>query len=279
MLNMKDVSKKFNNKIILDKINLEIRSSQVVGLVGVNGSGKTTLMKSILQLMTIDGGEIKMMGNVFSREHFKSIGSMIETPIFHNNLTGFENIKIHKKMIKTKIFFDTDFVLKLVGLSKDDYLNKKVKNYSLGMKQKLGFIRAVIHQPKLLILDEPTNGLDPIAIVKFREAIKLLATKYNISTLLSSHLLTEVEQTCDSIYFLSNQKLVRNEFKSSWAMKIRNLDVELDFKHKISNEVIIIEELSIPVKQFIANNLSDIIYFKQSNNLEEYFIDKENYNG
>lgn len=207
MLKINNVSKKFDAITVLNDISLELDKGQIYGLLGENGAGKTTLMKSIVGLTSIDQGEILVSGKDVSKniEILNSIGAMIETPVFYEYLTATENLALHC-MYKGAELSEIDRTLEIVEMMTQK--NKKVKKMSLGMKQRLGIARALIGFPKMLILDEPINGLDPRGIKEMRLMFKEIA-KSGTSILISSHILSEIESISDTIGFMHEGNLIR----------------------------------------------------------------------
>lgn len=204
-INVLNVSRKFDEKMILNHISFRAKKGEIIGLLGANGAGKTTLLKLMSGLLEPDEGEVSILGRNtwYERDKvLKNIGVMIETPVFYEHLTAFENIQIHLEYMGVQT--DINQILTLVGLVGVD--KKPVSKFSLGMKQKLGIARAISHNPKVLLLDEPINGLDPVAILEVRELLKKLKEQ-GMTILLSSHILNEVFETVENIVILSNGKL------------------------------------------------------------------------
>lgn len=204
-INVLNVSRKFDEKMILNRISFQAQKGEIIGLLGANGAGKTTLLKLMSGLLEPDEGEVSILGRNtwYERDKvLKNIGVMIETPVFYEHLTAFENIQIHLEYMGVQT--DINQILTLVGLVGVD--KKPVSKFSLGMKQKLGIARAISHNPKVLLLDEPINGLDPVAILEVRELLKKLKAQ-GMTILLSSHILNEVFETVENIVILSNGKL------------------------------------------------------------------------
>lgn len=204
-INVLNVSRKFDEKMILNRISFQAQKGEIIGLLGANGAGKTTLLKLMSGLLEPDEGEVSILGRNtwYERDKvLKNIGVMIETPVFYEHLTAFENIQIHLEYMGVQT--DINQILTLVGLVGVD--KKPVSKFSLGMKQKLGIARAISHNPKVLLLDEPINGLDPVAILEVRELLKKLKEQ-GMTILLSSHILNEVFETVENIVILSNGKL------------------------------------------------------------------------
>jgi len=195
--------KHFKGHPAVDQVSLNVRRGTVYGLLGPNGAGKTTFLKMIAGLIQPTSGEIHFDGKPWSRASFEQIGTLIESPALYGNLTARENLKVHTLMLglpEPRI----DDVLKTVDLAHTG--KKKASQFSLGMKQRLGIAIALLKQPRLLILDEPTNGLDPIGIQELRELIRSFPAR-GITVLLSSHALSEVEQIVDDVGIISGGKL------------------------------------------------------------------------
>ena len=204
ILNIENVTKSFGNKKILKNVSFSINSGDILAFIGPNGSGKTTTIKLILGLQTIDKGKISINGYDINKNYKKAIskvGAIVENPDSYMYLTGYQNLKLianlYPNINESKILE----LLELVGLSdrKDDKVNK----YSLGMRQRLGIAKSLINDPNLLILDEPTNGLDPAGIKDLRELLKHLAQK-GLAILISSHNLSELESFCNKVCMINN---------------------------------------------------------------------------
>ncbi len=193
----------------VDDISLQIREREIYGLIGPNGAGKSTLIKLLLGLITPDSGLIEISGLDVSKnqiEVYKNIGAIIESPSFNNALTGRDNLKYLSIYQGGVNMADIDYALELVGLL--DRANDKFSQYSLGMKQRLGLAQAIMHKPKFLILDEPTNGMDPNWIITVRKLFKNLVDELGLSILISSHILGELQLLCDRFGVISQGKLV-----------------------------------------------------------------------
>ena len=211
ILEVKNLQKSYNNKKVLDIDSLEIEEGAIYGLIGKNGAGKSTLMKSILGLVKKDGGLVKVFGQEVNprnqKDLNKNLGALIENPSFYDHLTGYENLEIICKLKGIKIE-EIPKTLAMVGLN--NVGKKKAREYSLGMKQRLGIAMALIGSPKLLILDEPINGLDPQGIEEMRNLFKNLVKNTSTSILISSHILDEMEKIATHIGILINGKLTYN---------------------------------------------------------------------
>ena len=208
IVDVRSVEKSYGSSQVINHCSFKIYEGEIYGLLGINGAGKTTLMKMILGLQRIDKGSISFLGREVGNdpEYLSNIGSVIETPAFYEHLNARELLSMHLGYMQKKA--DISGILHLVGLENAD--QKPVSQYSLGMKQRLGLARAIIHHPKLLILDEPLNGLDPIAITEMRGLMKKF-TAGGMSILLSSHIIGEVRHTADRIGILSGGS-VKQEF-------------------------------------------------------------------
>lgn len=200
VIETKQLTKIYGKQTVVSNVSLHVKRGRIYGLLGRNGAGKTTIMKMILGLTPITSGQVDVFGkNIKGQEKrvFPRIGAMIETPGFYPNLTGTENLEIFAKLRGTAAPHAVENALKVVGLP---YKDKKLfGKYSLGMKQRLGIANAILHEPELLILDEPTNGLDPIGIAEVREFIKNLSTMCEKTILISSHILSEISVLADDI--------------------------------------------------------------------------------
>lgn len=204
ILNIENVTKSFGNKKILKNVSFSINSGDILAFIGPNGSGKTTTVKLILGLQTIDKGKISINGYDINKNYKKAIakvGAIVENPDSYMYLTGYQNLKLianlYPNINESKILE----LLELVGLS--DRKDDKVSKYSLGMRQRLGIAKSLINDPNLLILDEPTNGLDPAGIKDLRELLKHLAQK-GLAILISSHNLSELESFCNKVCMINN---------------------------------------------------------------------------
>ena len=209
VLHIKAVGKKIGRQQILEDISLEVQAGEIFGLIGPNGAGKTTLIRMICGLMKHSEGEICIMNhdiNSSFRAAIRELGAVIENPAFYLDLTGWQNLwlvaNLYKGITKERI----REVVRLSGL--EESIHDKVDTYSLGMKQRLGIAQAILHKPRLLILDEPTNGLDPSGIHDLRGHLLRLAREGGTAIFLSTHLLSEVEMLCDRIAIMKDGRLL-----------------------------------------------------------------------
>ncbi|CEK30062.1 ABC transporter ATP-binding protein [[Clostridium] sordellii] len=204
-----NLSKKYKDTVILEKVNINIKKGEIYGLIGENGAGKTTLIKIIAQLIKPTEGNVKLFGETSENELCrlqKKIGYTIETPALYMDMTARQNlevIRIEKGIPGTS---DIDKVLSMVNLNDTD--KKKVKNFSLGMKQRLALAVALLNDPEILILDEPLNGLDPTGISELRNLLKKLNTEKNITIILSSHILSELYKLATCYGIMHKGKIV-----------------------------------------------------------------------
>ena len=204
-----NLTKFYGNQISVDHLNMTVNQGEIYGFLGRNGAGKTTTIRMLLGLVKPTHGQIEIFGeNLFNKqkEILRRIGSIVEVPGFYENLTAAENLLINAKIIGVHKKNAIEEVLEMVGLQHET--KKPVGKYSLGMKQRLGIARALLHYPELLILDEPSNGLDPIGIKEMRRLIKTLAKERNITLLISSHILSEIEQLADHVGIIHEGKLL-----------------------------------------------------------------------
>lgn len=205
-IKVRNVSKEINGRKILDNINFDIYEGEIVGLVGPNGAGKSTLLKIMSGLYPNDEGLVEYYSIDLKHNYEKAmslVGTLIESPDLYKNLSGFDNLELFKSMFKDVDEKRIKEIVEIVEMEK--HLGKKFKTYSLGMKERLGIAASLINKPKILILDEPTNGLDPIGV---KNVMNLLKEMKGTTILISSHLLSEIEQLCDRVIFINGGKIV-----------------------------------------------------------------------
>ncbi|MTI69716.1 MAG: ABC transporter ATP-binding protein [Firmicutes bacterium] len=209
MIEIKKLNKSFKDKLIIDKLNLEVKKGDIFGFLGPNGSGKTTTIRMLLNLIYPDDGTIKINGYNIKKDFDKvvdNIGAIVENPKFYPYLSARKNLKLMANLISNLSNDRVNEVLKTVGLY--NRADDKVNTYSLGMKQRLGIANALLNKPELVILDEPTNGLDPKGMKEIRDLITRLAKENNITFFISTHLLNEVEQICNRAVIIKNGKVI-----------------------------------------------------------------------
>ena len=236
VLEVKNLTKKFGKRVILDQVSVTLEEGEVVGLVGPNGAGKSTFIKSILGLYNIDEGDVKICGFDVYKQHrdaLSKVGCIVENPDMYQNISGRKNLKICALMNDLPKNTDIDSVVHLVRM--ESRIDDKVKTYSLGMKQRLGLASALLNHPKLLILDEPINGLDPQGIMELRQIVRDLSKKDKMTVLISSHILAEIEQMCDRIIMIDQGKIV-----DSFTMddiRAKNISLEEEYLSKASKDI------------------------------------------
>lgn len=208
-LKCENLHKKIGKKEILKGVSLQVEKGDILGFIGPNGAGKTTTIKLVLGLQSITEGSVKINGFDIEKDFTKAIqnvGAIVENPDLYMYLTGYENLKLIANLYKNIDKSRIEEVVKLVGLENRIY--DKVSKYSLGMRQRLGIAQAIMHKPNLLILDEPTNGLDPEGIKEMRELLVKLAKEENMGILISSHNLSELESFCNKVCIIKNGEIV-----------------------------------------------------------------------
>ncbi|MCY9196109.1 ABC transporter ATP-binding protein [Bacillus atrophaeus] len=208
-VNINGLTKTFQGKEVVSNVNMHIRKGEIYGFLGPNGAGKTTVMKMLTSLIKPTGGEIEILGHKLTNTSYKvlgRIGSMIEYPIFYEKLTAQENLELHCEYMG---YHDKNLIQEVLGMvNLKNIEDKAVKTFSLGMKQRLGIARAIITKPELLILDEPINGLDPVGIKEIRHLFQVLSKEYGMTLLISSHMLSEIEQIADTIGVIRDGRLL-----------------------------------------------------------------------
>lgn len=291
-----NISKKYGNQVSNDKISITIKKGEIYGLIGKNGAGKTTLFRIITGLSHKSSGNLEMFGKSEEKDLNTArtmIGSLIESPAFYKNMTARENLEVSRLVRNIAGKECIDEVLELVGLS--DTNKKKVKNFSLGMRQRLGIANALLGNPKLLILDEPINGLDPMGIVEIRELLKKINKEKDVTILISSHILGELSELATNYGIINNGRLVEEISVDELNEKCRQyIEVIVDNPAKAST--ILEKELLITDYEVLENNRIKIFSNLDSSglingtlsknkvvvqkinlkgeNLEEYFINK-----
>ena len=209
ILKTEKLKKVIGKKTIVEDISLELSEGEIFGFLGPNGAGKTTTIKMIVGLSKITEGDIYIAGYSVKKEFKKAmanVGCIVENPELYKYMSGFDNLCMLAKMYPNVDKARIDEVVKIVDLQ--NAINNKVKTYSLGMKQRLGIAQALLHRPKLLILDEPTNGLDPAGIKQMRELLRKLAKEEKLTVFVSSHILSEMQQMCDRVCIINKGRIV-----------------------------------------------------------------------
>jgi len=293
-IQIQSVSKVIKGKKIIDSLSLEVHKGEVFGLLGPNGAGKTTTIRMIVGLISMTEGDIKIAGSSIKTDFEKAIsriGAIIENPEMYKFLSGYQNLLHFSRMSKGISKKKIEEVVELVGLK--NRIHEKVKTYSLGMRQRLGLAQCLLHDPDVLILDEPTNGLDPAGIREIRDHLRMLAREKNMAIIVSSHLLSEMEMMCDRIGIIQQGKLLNvqsvQEFVQS-TNPIFELEVEPKekaitiLKHsypegKVEEKekavTILIEKKEIPniVKKLVEKNVHIYGIKEKRRTLEESFLE------
>jgi ABC-2 type transport system ATP-binding protein len=222
-LELKNLTKKIKNKTIVDDLSFSVREGEIFGLLGPNGAGKTTTIRMIVGLISITDGDVFINGTNVRENYEKAmeqVGAIVENPQLYDFMSGYKNLMQYARIMPGVTKERIDEVIKLVDL--EYAIHDKVKTYSLGMRQRLGVAQALLHKPNVLILDEPTNGLDPQGIYDLRNYLRLLANN-GTSVIVSSHMLAEMQMMCDRVAIIQHGKLVRID-------EITNQEDEADVK-------------------------------------------------
>jgi ABC-2 type transport system ATP-binding protein len=248
IVSLKNVTKRIGRKTIIDNLTFDVPQGEIFGFLGPNGAGKTTTIRMMVGLMKISEGEVLIKGkNIKSEfsEAIRHVGAIVENPEMYKYLSGYHNLVHYARMVPGVTQGTIEEVIKLVKL--ENRIHDKVKKYSLGMRQRLGVAQALLHNPSLLILDEPTNGLDPAGIRELRDYLRHLTRIEGITVIVSSHLLTEMELMCDRVAILQEGKLVD-------VKPIQELIGSSDFVQTYHIEVSSIEQSLKIIKKMIDTN-------------------------
>lgn len=266
ILKVENLNKHFGKKQILHDISFETYSGEVFGFLGPNGAGKTTTIKIAVGLLSLDEGDIKING-ISVKKDFEGaisyVGGIVENPELYKHMSGMQNLRQYARMRKGVDQKRIDEVVEIVGLK--NRINDRVSKYSLGMRQRLGVAQALLHRPKLLVLDEPTNGLDPAGIKGLRDILKDLAHKEQISVLVSSHLMSEMELMCDRIGIIMNGKLIGVKSVEELISSVSG--VNITYKLKIDNAekaVALMDNISDENKKIIDESHIEILVDKEN---------------
>ncbi|MEK4668533.1 ABC transporter ATP-binding protein [Niallia sp. FSL R7-0271] len=230
IVELKNVSKVIKGRKIIDNLSFNVEAGEVFGFLGPNGAGKTTTIRMIVGLINISAGDILISGKSITKEFEKAVqhvGAIVENPEMYKFLSGYDNLVHYARMTRGVSKEKINEVVELVGLT--DRIRDKVKTYSLGMRQRLGLAQSLLHDPKVLILDEPTNGLDPAGIREIRDHLRMLARNRGMAVIVSSHLLSEMEMMCDRIGIIQQGKLVDVQLVKDFVNNTEKLyEVEID---------------------------------------------------
>lgn len=293
ILEIKNVSKYFGKTKVVDNVSFDVKKGEILGFLGPNGAGKTTTIKMILGMLSIDEGSISINGFDVKKNFEKAmenIGGIVENPDLYGYMSAVDNLKLYAKIRKVN-YSEVYKALELVNLTKS--MNVKVSKYSLGMKQRAGLALSLLHSPKILILDEPTNGLDPVGIKDLRDILKKLTKEQGMSVLVSSHILSEMELMCDRVVMINNGKFVKEQNLNE-EQDVQNLDVEYEIKVKQTEDAINIlkehakevkteedkifikinkDEISELIKTLVMKNIDILSVFEVEKTLENIFFD------
>ena len=294
ILQTNNLTKTIGGKDLVNRVSLHIKKGEIYGFLGPNGAGKTTVMKMITNLWKPTNGSIEIFGEILtpqSYEVLKRMGSIIEFPTFYNHMTGYENLRLHCEYMVYYKHGSIENALDMLDLT--DAAQKPVKNYSLGMKERLGIARAILCKPELLILDEPTNGLDPAGMKQIRDLLKTLCEEYGITIMVSSHILSEIESIADTIGVINHGMMI-NEIGMKEIEKMSLAYIELTVANPKKAAYVLSEKLGLSNFKIIENNkiriydqhistqelskamaLNDVevtALGKQSETLEDYFL-------
>lgn len=294
ILQTNHLTKTIGGKELVSNVNLHIKKGEIYGFLGPNGAGKTTVMKIITNLWKPTDGKVEIFGETLtpqSYEVLKRMGSIIEFPTFYDHMTGYENLKLHSEYMGYYNHGSIENALDMLDLTKD--AGKPVKNYSLGMKERLGIARAILCKPELLILDEPTNGLDPVGMKQIRDLLKTLCTEYGITIMISSHILSEIESIANTVGVINHGMMMKeigmkeieqmnlayielsvmNTKKAAYVLSEKlgliNFKIIEDGQIRIYDNHASAQELS---KVLALNDVEVIAIGKKAETLEDYFL-------
>lgn len=294
ILQTNHLTKTIGGKELVTDVNIHIKKGEIYGFLGPNGAGKTTVMKMLTNLWKPTDGSIEIFGEILtpqSYEVLKRMGSIIEFPTFYDHMTGYDNLKLHCEYMGYYNHGSVENVLDMLDLT--NAANKPVKNYSLGMKERLGIARAILCKPELLILDEPTNGLDPAGMKQIRDLLKTLCTEYGITIMISSHILSEIESIADTVGVINHGMMMKEismkaieqmslayieltvldtkkaSFVLSEKLELSNFKIIEDGKIRIYDTRVSTQELS---KVLALNDVEVIALGRKAETLEDYFL-------
>lgn len=294
ILQTNHLTKTLGGKDLVSDVNLHIKKGEIYGFLGPNGAGKTTVMKMLTNLWKPTEGSVELFGETLtpqSYEVLKRIGSIIEFPAFYDHMTGRDNLQIHCEYMGYYCPGSVEKALDMLDLTAA--ADKPVKNYSLGMKERLGIARAILCSPELLILDEPTNGLDPAGMKQIRELLKTLCSEYGITVMISSHILSEVESVADTVGIIHHGRMMRevsmkeieemnlnyieltvmNEKAAAYIladkMGVTNFKIVDDGVIRVYDHRITTQELS---KTMALSDVEIVSVGKKAETLEDYFL-------
>ncbi|WP_445490208.1 ABC transporter ATP-binding protein [Niallia sp. 03133] len=294
LVEIKNVSKVIKGKKIIDSLSFNVEAGEVFGFLGPNGAGKTTTIRMIVGLISMSEGDIFICKESVRKNFEKAVqhvGAIVENPEMYKFLSGYQNLIHYARMTKGITKEKIMEVVELVGLK--DRIHDKVRTYSLGMRQRLGLAQSLLHDPKVLILDEPTNGLDPAGIREIRDHLRMLARERNMAVIVSSHLLSEMEMMCDRIGIIQNGQLVDVQLvkdfvhtkEKMYEIEVDNADLAAEIMSKSVPEVKVAitekgieaalarEELPAIIKQMAVSDVQIYGVKEISQTLEDRFLE------
>ncbi|MBD5514442.1 MAG: ABC transporter ATP-binding protein [Lachnospiraceae bacterium] len=294
ILQTNHLTKTIGGKELVSNVNLHIKKGEIYGFLGPNGAGKTTVMKMITNLWKPTDGTIEIFGETLtpqSYEVLKRMGIIIEFPTFYDHMTGYDNLKLHCEYMGYYNHGSIENALDMLDLSAA--ASKPVKNYSLGMKERLGIARAILSKPELLILDEPTNGLDPAGMKQIRDLLRTLCSEYGITIMISSHILSEIESIADTVGIINHGIMMKEigmkeieqmsltyvelsvpdtkkaVYVLSEKLHLTNFKIIEDGQIRIYDNRVSTQELS---KVLALNDVEVIALGNKAETLEDYFL-------
>ena len=291
ILKCENLYKTFGKKTILKDVSLEVNEGDILGFIGPNGAGKTTTIKLILGLQSITKGKVSINGYDIEKDFtnaIKRVGAIVENPDMYMYLTGYQNLKLVANLYKDISEDIINEVVKLVKL--ENRIKDKVSKYSLGMRQRLGIAQAILHKPNLLILDEPTNGLDPEGIKEMRELLVDLASKEKMGILISSHNLAELDNFCNKVCIIKNGKIIEtseiSKIKQEASKEVKIFEVNnVNLAEEVIGKIEKIDtnkfKINVPkqevaeiVEKLVKNNIKVYEVKQEEKTLEDAFFEK-----
>lgn len=294
ILKTNNLTKTIDGKELVKNVNMHVKEGEIYGFLGPNGAGKTTVMKMITNLWKPTEGSVELFGKSItpdSYEFLRRMGSIIEFPTFYDHLSGKENLRLHREYMGYYHPGSVENALEMLELT--EAANTPVKKYSLGMKQRLGIARAILCKPELLVLDEPTNGLDPSGMKKLRDLFKTLCTEYGITIIISSHILSEIESIADTIGIINHGNMMKeismkeiSEMNTAYIelstsdtkraayvltdnLKLNNFKIIDEYNIRIYDNKLTTNDIS---KAFALNYVEIRAIGKKAESLEDYFL-------
>ena len=294
ILQTSHLSKTIDGKQLVTDVNIHVKKGEVYGFLGPNGAGKTTVMKMLTNLWKPTSGTVALFGKALEKtsyEELKRMGSIIEFPTFYDHMSGKDNLQLHCEYMGYYNKGSVEEALGMLGLS--DAADQPAGSYSLGMRQRLGIARAILCKPELVILDEPTNGLDPAGMKQIRDLFRMLCTEYGMTFMISSHLLPEIESIADTVGVIHHGKMmkeismkeiaetntayielaVENTKKAAYVlaekMQLSNFKIVNDSQIRIYEQGVTTQKIS---KELMANDVEIASISQHTENLEDYFL-------